>query len=105
MSKLRTLLNPMLNPTVYLAAAGAVYAVAVMVYNVINGHAALNAPNLSALIVAAVGAVGALFTRQIVTPVKAPRDGAGRVLVPANTAMPAAPVIVPSPHAAAPPGA
>ena len=80
-SKLKSIVSPMTNPTGYMAAAGAVYAVVVMVYNVANHHAALNGPNLTALIVAAVGAVGALLTRQVVTPVKAPKDGAGRDLV------------------------
>lgn len=80
MDKLRSLLHPMLNPTGYMAAAGAIYAVAVMVYNAVNHHGIISIP----VIVAAIGAVAALFTHQIVTPVKAPKNGAGVPLVPVH---------------------
>jgi hypothetical protein len=68
-----------------MAAAGAVYAATVMITNAYNHHGVIQAP----VIVAAVGAVAALLTRQAVTPVKDPRDGNGAPLAPAP--IPAAP--------------
>lgn len=79
-------LHPKTNPTGYMAAAGAVYAAAVMIYNARYHHGIIDVP----VIVAAVAAVGSLLTRQIVTPVAAPRNGAGWPLVPA--AIPGPPV-------------
>lgn len=73
------LLNPLTNPAGYLSAAGAVLAAAVMITNAVNHHGIIDAT----VIVAAVGAVGALFARQQVTPVKDPKDGNGNPLLPA----------------------
>lgn len=72
-------LHPKNNPTGYMAAAGALYAAAVMIYNARYHHGIIDVP----VIVSAIAAVSALLTRQIVTPVAAPRDGAGNPLVPA----------------------
>lgn len=68
--------SPFTNPNGYLAAAGAVFAAAVMLYNAVNHHGVID----TAVVVAAVGAVGALFSRQLVTPLKDPRDGNGTPL-------------------------
>jgi len=84
-------LHPFTNPTGYAAAAGAIYAVVVMIYNAHEHHGAISAP----VIVAAVAAVTALLTHQVVTPVSDPKDGAGNRLVPVPANAPAA---------AAPPG-
>lgn len=85
------LLSPLTNPNGYLAAAGAVFAAVVMIANAVHGHGIIDPP----VIVAAVGAVGALFSRQIVTPVKDPKDGNGSPLAPA----PAAPAAAAAPEA------
>jgi hypothetical protein len=61
-----------------MAAAGAVYAAAAMIYNADHHDGVLSVP----VILAAFTAVGALLTRQVVTPVADPVDGAGRTLVP-----------------------
>ncbi len=71
-------LSPVTNPAGLLAAAGAVLAAAVMISNAVNHHGVID----TTVIVAAVGAVGALFTRQVVTPVKDPKDGNGNPLGP-----------------------
>lgn len=73
------LLSPFTNPNGYLAAAGAVFAAVVMTMNAVNHHGIIDPP----VIVGAVGAVGALFARQQVTPVKDPKDANGNPLVPA----------------------
>jgi len=72
------MLNPLTNPNGYLSAAGAVFAATVMVLNAVHHHGIIDPP----VIVAAVGSVGALFTRQLVTPVKDPKDGNGQPLAP-----------------------
>ena len=77
--QLPRMLSPLTNPDGYLAAAGAVFAATIMITNAVNHHGIIDPP----VIVAALGAVGALFTRQIVTPVKDPRDGNGTPLKPA----------------------
>ncbi len=79
-------LNISTNPAGWLAAAGAVFAAATMIINAVHGHGVID----TSVIVAAIGAIGALLTRQVVTPVKDPVNGAGVPLVPA--APPAAPV-------------
>lgn len=79
MGKLPATLSITTNPTGLTAGAGAIYAAAVMIYNAHYHHGVISVP----VIVAAVAAVAALLTRQIVTPVAAPRDGAGTPLVPA----------------------
>lgn len=76
-------LNISTNPAGWLAAAGAVYAAAVMIYNTWNHHGVID----TNVIIAAIGAVGALFTRQLVTPIKDPKDGAGNALVPVAPAV------------------
>src|SRR5258707_8750070 len=74
-------MNPILSPVTtsagLSAAALAVYAAAVMIYNVPNHHGVIDVP----VIVAALAAVSALYTRQKVTPVADPRDGNGNPLV------------------------
>jgi hypothetical protein len=91
-------LNITTNPAGWLATAGAVYAAAVMIYNAVNHHGVIDTNAL----VAAVGAVGALLTRQVVTPVSDPKNGAGVPLVPvvvvaAPTPQPVMPPIVVAP--------
>lgn len=78
------LLNPLTNPNGYLSAAGAVLAAAVMIANAVHRHGIVD----PVVIVAAVGAVGALFARQQVTPVKDPKDANGNALVQAAPAPP-----------------
>jgi hypothetical protein len=73
----KRLVSPALNPAGLMAAAGAVYAAAVMITNAVHHHGIID----PAVIVAAVGAVAALLTRQVVTPVADPRDGNGEALV------------------------
>lgn len=70
------LVNPATNPNGYMAAAGAVLAAAVMIDNAVHHHGVVDVP----VIIAAAGAVGALFSRQYVTPVSDPRDGNGNTL-------------------------
>jgi hypothetical protein len=85
-------LNINTNPAGWLAAAGAVYAAAVMIYNAWNHHGVID----TNVIIAAVGAVGALLTRQVVTPVNDPKNGAGVPLVPLPPApMPPAVTVLP----------
>lgn len=91
-------LNPVTNPAGYLAAAGAVAAAVTMLVNAVNNHGLID----PTVIVAAVGAVGALLTRQAVTPVADPKNSAGVPLVPSvapgppSAVMPAEPVRPPS---------
>lgn len=92
MSAIPRLLNPLTDPNGYLAAAGAVFAAAVMVTNAVNHHGIIDPP----VIVGAVAAVGALFARQQVTPVKDPRDGNGQPLVPKAAAPAPAPPVQPA---------
>lgn len=80
MASLPATLNVKTNPTGYLAAAGTVYAASVMLWNAYHHHGVID----TAVILAAIAAVSALLTRQIVTPVAAPRDGAGTPLVPVS---------------------
>lgn len=70
-------LHPALNAPGYMAAAGAVYAAAAMIYNVSHHNGVINVP----VIIAAITAVASLLTRQVVTPVADPRDGNGNALV------------------------
>jgi hypothetical protein len=67
------------NPAGWLAAAGAVTAAVTMIVNALNHHGVIS----TGVVVAAVGAVGALLTRQAVTPTADPKNGAGVPLVPA----------------------
>jgi len=82
------MVNPLTNPNGYLAAAGAVLGVAVMVDNAVHHHGTVN----TTVIISMIGAVGALFARQYVTPVRDPKDGNGTALTPAQPPV-AAPVI------------
>lgn len=66
-------LTPGLNAPGLTTAGMAVYAAAVMTWNAVHHHGVIQSP----VIVAAVGAVAALLTRQAVTPVRDPRDGNG----------------------------
>jgi hypothetical protein len=83
MAALPRVLNPLTNPNGYIAAAGAVVAAAVMIDNAAHHHGVID----PAVIVAAVGAVAALLSRQVVTPVADPKNGAGIKLVPAGSVM------------------
>lgn len=71
-------LSPATNPAGLLAVAGAVLAATVMIINAVNGHGVID----TTVIVAAVGAVAALFTRQAVTPLADPKAADGVPLVP-----------------------
>jgi hypothetical protein len=81
-SRIPGLLSYKLNPTGYMAAAGTIYAAAVMVWNAAHHHGVISIP----VIVAALGAAWSLYTRTAVTPVAAPRDGNGNPLVAAPQA-------------------
>jgi hypothetical protein len=70
------------NPTGYIAAASAVYAATLMISNAVHHHGVIDTPT----IIAAVTAVSALLTRQVVTPVAQPKDGNGIPLVPVTQA-------------------
>jgi hypothetical protein len=85
----RRLLIPSLNPAGLMAIAGAVYALAVAVYNVTHSHQAINPQ----VIVAAIGAFLSALARQVVTPTADPRNGANQPLVP--SAVP--PALMPPP--------
>jgi hypothetical protein len=78
---LRRLLSLSKNPAGLLAAAEAVYAAVAMIVNAAGGHGVFSA----AAVVAAFGAVAALFTRQLVTPVAEPKDVNGLPLTPAQS--------------------
>ena len=78
-------LHPALNAPGYMAAAGTIFAATAMIYNAYYHHGVINVP----VIVAAVGAVAALLTRQVVTPVADPKDGNGNPLVPLQEQIPA----------------
>jgi hypothetical protein len=82
------LVSPLTNPNGWIAAAGAVLAVVVMVNNAVHGRGAFDATAL----VSAAAAVAALISRQYVTPVADPRDGNGNPLT-------AAPPVPPAPAA------
>jgi hypothetical protein len=82
-------LNPATNPAGWLAAAGTVYAAVVMIDNALSHRGVID----TSVIVAAVGAVAALFTRQAVTPVSDPRNASGVPLAPVA----APPVTPPAP--------
>jgi hypothetical protein len=79
MASVKRLVTPSLNPAGLMATAGAVYAATVMILNAYHGHGVIDPP----VIIAAVGAVAALLTRQVVTPVADPVSAGGVPLVPA----------------------
>jgi hypothetical protein len=94
----RRALSPSLNPAGLTSAGLAVYAAAVMITNAWHHHGVIDPP----VIVAAVGAVAALLTRQAVTPVKDPRDGNGAPLVTAGVVLaPSLPPVTAVPQTAA----
>lgn len=70
------------NPAGLASAAAALYAAAVMIWHVCHGEGVIDPQ----VIVAAVAAAAALYTRFKVTPVADPRDGNGRPLAPAAPA-------------------
>lgn len=92
------LLSPATNPAGLTAAGMALYAAAVMITAALHHHGVVSVP----VIVAAVSAVAALYTRQKVTPVADPKDGAGRPLAPVQFAKGG---IVPPPGPVIPPPA
>lgn len=75
---MKRLLSPSLNPTGLTAAVAALWALGTGVWNVVHHHGAIDPQ----VIVAALASVSALLTRQVVTPVTDPKDGAGRPLGP-----------------------
>src|SRR5258708_11352406 len=95
---MKRVLSPVTNSAGLSAAGLAVYAAIVMIVNAAHHHGVIDVP----VIVAALAAVSALYTRQKVTPVADPRDGNGKPLVPAppRTGPPAPPsnVVPPAPQ-------
>ena len=87
MISVKRAVSPSLNPAGLMAAAGAVYAAALMIVNAVHGHGVID----PAVIVAAVAAASALLTRTQVTPVADPKNGAGQPLVPDYAPVPAVP--------------
>ncbi len=73
--------SPSLNPAGLTSAGMAIYAAAVMLWNASHHYGVID----PAVIVAAIGAVAALLTRQVVTPVADPRDGNGTPLLKPKT--------------------
>ena len=88
------LVNPATNPNGYMAAAGAILAAVVMITNAVHHHGIID----PTVIVSAIGAMAALFTRQLVTPVGDPKDGNGNAL----RLVPEGSVIVPAASVAPP---
>lgn len=87
-------LSPSTNPTGIGAAAAAIYAAVVMVWNATH-HQGVIDPQV---IVAALGAAAFLYTRFRVTPLADPRDGNGNPLhgpVAAGESKPAPPSMLP----------
>lgn len=76
--------RPATNPAGLLATAGAVLAAVVMIVNAVNNHGIID----TTVIVAAVGAVGALLTRQTVTPLADPKAADGTQLTPVTPVAP-----------------
>jgi hypothetical protein len=72
----KRLLSPMTNSAGLTSAGMAIYAAVVMIYNASHNHGVVSVP----VIVAAVAAVAALYTRQKVTPIADPKDGNGTPL-------------------------
>jgi hypothetical protein len=75
------------NPAGLAAAAAALYAAAVMIWNATHSHGVINPQ----VIISAVSAAAFLYARFKVTPVADPVDGAGRPLVPRAPVPPAPP--------------
>jgi hypothetical protein len=81
-------LSPVTNSAGLSSAALAVYAAVAMIYNAASHHGVISVP----VIVAAVAAAAALYTRQKVTPVADPKDGNG---APLQVTVVANPVAIP----------
>lgn len=75
---MKRLLSPALNPAGLTSLIAALYALGYGIWNVAHHRGAVDPQ----VIVAALAAVAALLTRQGVTSLKDPRDGAGRALSP-----------------------
>jgi hypothetical protein len=73
------------NPAGMAAAAAALYAAAVMIWNATHSHGVIDPQ----VVLAALSAGAFLYSRFKVTPVADPKDGAGRPLVPAPPPPPA----------------
>lgn len=84
---MKRLLSPLTNPAGLSSAAAAIYAAAVMITHAVQGKGIIDV----SVVVAAVAAAAALYTRQKVTPVADPKDGNGDPLVAAQPAAPAEP--------------
>ena len=82
-------LSPMTNPAGLSAAGLALYAAVVMIYNATHNHGVIDVP----VVIAAISAVAALYTRQKVTPVADPKDGNGNPLVTIPALQPLMPLI------------
>lgn len=77
---MKRVFSPATNPAGLTSLIAALYALACGIWNVAHHRGAVDPQ----VIVAALSAVAALFTRQVVTPVTDPKDGAGRRLMPAQ---------------------
>jgi hypothetical protein len=91
---MKRILSPVTNSAGLSAAALAVYAAAVMIYNAVHHHGVVDVP----VIVAAIAAVSALYTRQKVTPVADPKDGNGQPMIPISAMAAIKPPIPPVPQ-------
>lgn len=80
---MKRILSPATNPAGLTSLIAALYALGVGIWNVTQHRGAVDPQ----VIVAALAAVAALFTRQVVTPVADPHDGAARRLVPEPPAL------------------
>jgi hypothetical protein len=69
-------LSPSTNPAGLMAAAAAIWAAVVMVVHAVHGQGVIDPQ----VLVSAVAAAAALYTRFLVTPVADPRDGNGKPL-------------------------
>jgi len=78
-------LSPSTNATGIGAAAAAIYAAVVMIWNLVNHKGAYGFD--PQVIVAALGAAAFLYTRFKVTPIKDPKDGNSKPLTPAPPKM------------------
>jgi CTP:molybdopterin cytidylyltransferase MocA len=77
---MKRILSPSTNATGLTSAIAALYAAAQAIWNAVHHHAAIDPQ----VIVAALAAAAALYTRFSVTPVKDPRNGAGEPLKTSN---------------------
>ncbi len=75
---MKRVLSPSLNPTGLGAAAAAIYAAVVMIWNSTHHHGVIDPQ----VIVAALGAAWLLYSRFKVTPTADPKDGNSKPLTP-----------------------